>query len=139
MTSRISSRVQPLVSAPLTWVLNSFGRFRAESMPRLTRLRSLRGSCGRAHNHPQQDCVTSSCIGMPKSSTVLSCFSTYSAPSTSLRTASPLSHSSFDMLDPFGLICARRSGERVVQLADCLDPQLDGVAGFEEAASSHAH
>src|SRR2546429_2163003 len=42
----------------------------------------------------QQDWVTSSCIGMTKSSAVFSCRSTYSAPSTSLRTASPLSHSS---------------------------------------------
>src|SRR2546429_6664731 len=87
----------------------------------------------------QQDCVTSSCIGMPKSSTVFSCRSTYSAPSTSLRTASPLSHSSFDIARSFLLTCARRSGERVVQLADRLDPQLDGVAGFEEPASSHAY
>src|SRR6266853_648434 len=37
------------------------------------------------------------------------------------------------------LIRAERSGERTVQLADLLDPQPDGIAGFEEAAPSHAH
>src|SRR5437773_12279605 len=108
-------------------------------MPRLTRLRSLRGSCGRAHSHPQQDCVTSSCIGMPKSSTVFSCRSTYSAPSTSLRTASPLSHSSFDMAGSFRLVARQGSDERMVQLADLLDPQLDRVTGLQKPAPPHAH
>src|SRR5258706_7008297 len=76
---------------------------------------------------------------MAKSSALARLRSTYSAPSTSLRTASPLSHSSFDIARSFRLICARRSGHGMVQLADRLDPQLDRVAGFEETASSHAY
>src|SRR5206468_2561232 len=44
----------------------------------------------------------------------------------------------FDHSRSFRLICARRSGERMVQLADRLDPQLDRVTGFEETAPSHA-
>src|SRR6266581_5295560 len=76
---------------------------------------------------------------MVKSSALLRLRSTYSAPSTSLRTASPLSHSSFDIARSFRLISREGSGERVVQLADLFDPQLHGVAGLEEPPSSHAH
>src|SRR5712692_10456845 len=76
---------------------------------------------------------------MVKSSALARLRSTYSAPSTSLRTASPLSHSSFDIARSFRLISRQRSGECMVQLADRLDPQLHGVAGFEETAASHAH
>src|SRR5437870_13289174 len=75
-----------------------------------------------------------------KSSPLARLRSTYSAPSTSLRTASPLSHSSFDIASILSVdFHARRSGERMVQLADLLDPQFHGVAGFEEPAPSHAH
>src|SRR5215467_9286047 len=96
------------------------------------RLRVLRGNC-RVHSQPQQASVVYSCIGMVKSSAALTLRSTYSAPSTSLRTASPLSHSSL-IIAVFSSL-----GEGMRELADVLDPKLDGVAGLEEPAAAHAH
>src|SRR5262245_66488237 len=61
-------------------------------MPRLSRLRVLRGRPSRVHTAPQQYSVTSSCSGRLKSSALRIEFSTYSSPSTALRTASPLSY-----------------------------------------------
>src|SRR5205823_3365387 len=56
-------------------------------------LRILRGSPGRVHTMPQADLVASICIGMVNASAVLSCFSTYAAPSTRLRNFRPCSNS----------------------------------------------
>src|SRR5215207_1228108 len=113
-TSRISSRVTPLLSAPLTCTFSSWGRLSALIIARLIRLRVLSESPSRPQHHPQQYSVASSCIGMLKSSAVLKAFSTNSLPSTAFRISSPLSNValsmvSFDALGglvPFGLLAA---------------------------------
>src|SRR5690349_8920874 len=105
-------------------------------MARLMRLRIRRGN-GRDHSHPQQASVVYSCIGMLKSSAAFTSRSTYSAPSTSLRTARPLSHSSLIIATSFRW--SSWSGEGMGELADALDPQLDRVAGLEEPAPAYAH
>ena len=64
--SRISSRLTPLVSAPLMCARNSCGRLRIEIIARLSMLRVLRGSSSRPHTAPQQYSVTSSWNGLLK-------------------------------------------------------------------------
>src|SRR6185436_12506492 len=97
-TSRISSRVTPLLSAPLTCTFSSCGRLSALIIARLIRLRVLSGSPSRPQHHPQQYLVANSCIGMLKSSAVLNAFSTNSFPRTALRISSPLSNVVLSML-----------------------------------------
>src|ERR1700722_5460009 len=53
-TSRISSRVTPLLSDALTCNFSSFGRFSALIIAMLMRLRSRRARPGRAHTPPHQ-------------------------------------------------------------------------------------
>src|SRR5947209_320369 len=69
-TSRISSLLTPLTSAPLICTRNSCGRFRIEIMARLSMLRVLRGNSSRPQIAPQQYSVTSSWNGLLKSSAV---------------------------------------------------------------------
>src|SRR6476620_9529620 len=53
----------PLLTAPRTCAPSSVDRFSAVSMARLMRLRVLRSRPGRFQTAPQQNSVTSSCIG----------------------------------------------------------------------------
>src|SRR5690606_35050301 len=53
-TSRISSRVSPLLSAPRMWILSSLWRLSTAIIARLIRLRSRRGSPSRPQFQPQQ-------------------------------------------------------------------------------------
>ena len=87
----------PLRSAPCTWILNSCGRLRAESIARFNMLRVFFGNSSRPHTAPQQYSVTSSCSGMLNSSAAAMDFSTYSLPRTDLRISRPLSNSSLFM------------------------------------------
>src|SRR6266568_3624802 len=65
----------------------------ATSIAMFSMLRIRRGSPGRAHTMPHADLVASICMGIVSSSAFLSCLSTYSAPSTCLRSFSPCSNS----------------------------------------------
>src|SRR5579863_7568811 len=67
-TSRISSRVTPLLSAALTCNFSSCGRFSALIIAMLMRLRSRSASPGRVHTYPQQYSVASSCMAKLNSS-----------------------------------------------------------------------
>src|SRR5690606_11947219 len=90
-TSRISSLVQPLRSAPLTCSFNSCGLLSALIIAKLIKLRILRDSPGRVQMVPQQYSVTSSWRGLVKSSACSMARLTYSSPSTARRTANPSS------------------------------------------------
>ena len=90
-TSRISSRVTPLVSAPLICVRSSCGRLSTEIMARLSMLRVLSGSSSRPHTAPQQYSVTRSWNGLLKSSASAVAALTYASPSTAARISRPLS------------------------------------------------
>src|SRR4029450_7957924 len=97
-TSRISSRVAPLVSAPRTWVLSSCGRFSAHSIARLRKLRVLCERPSRPQTEPQQYSVVRSCIGRLKSSADAIALSTNSFPSTLLRIWRPRSYVALSIL-----------------------------------------
>src|SRR6202161_2921161 len=111
-TSRISERVTPLVSAPLIWARNSFGRFRIESIARLSMLRVLRGSSSRPQIAPQQYSVTSSWNGLLNSSTFFSALVTKASPITAFLISNPLSCVVLSMLFPgrfFGISAAPKT------------------------------
>src|SRR5688572_2508755 len=91
-TSRISSRLTPFVNAPAMCRRSSCGRFRQLIIARFSKLRVFLSSPSRPHTAPQQYSVTSSCIGMLKSSACLNALSTNSLPSTELRMARPFSN-----------------------------------------------
>ena len=91
--SPISLFVTPLRMAPSRWSSSSSALPSATSIAIFSMLRIRRGSPGRDHTIPQADLVASICIGMVNASAVLSCFSTYAAPSTRLRNFSPCSNS----------------------------------------------
>src|SRR5712691_12910545 len=78
--------------APTRWSSSSSALPSATSIAMLSMLRILRGSPGRVHTMPQADLVASICMGIVSSSAFLSCLSTYSAPSTCLRSFSPCSN-----------------------------------------------
>src|SRR3954469_6681439 len=96
-TSRISSRVAPLVSAPRTWVLSSCGRLSAHSIARLRKLRVLCVRPSRPQTTPQQYSVVRSCIGRLKSSAEAIALSTNSLPRTLLRIWRPRSYVALSM------------------------------------------
>src|SRR5271165_6004441 len=73
---------------------NSSGRFSAARMPMFKILRLRRSRPGRDQMAPHACSVTSSCIGLVKSSAVAKAFSTKSLPATSPRIRSPSSKSS---------------------------------------------
>jgi hypothetical protein len=77
-------------------------------MARFSIERCLRGSSSRPQTAPQQYSVTSSCIGMLKSSADAIDLSTYSEPSTSRRFFRPASNIALSM----GILleCMQRAG-----------------------------
>src|SRR5438876_6670105 len=87
--SPISLFVTPLRMAPSRWSSSSSALPSATSIAIFSMLRIRRGSPGRDHTIPQADLVASICIGMLNASAVLSCLSTYAAPSTRLRNFRP--------------------------------------------------
>src|SRR5438093_1616093 len=91
--SPISLFVTPLRMAPSRWSSSSSALPSATSIAIFSMLRIRRGSPGRDHTIPQADLVASICIGMLNASAVLSCLSTYAAPSTRLRNFRPCSNS----------------------------------------------
>src|SRR6266478_7470159 len=91
--SPISLFVTPLRTAPPRWSSSSSALPSATSIAIFSMLRIRRGSPGRDHTIPQADLVASICIGMLNASAVLSCLSTYAAPSTRLRNFRPCSKS----------------------------------------------
>src|SRR5437867_3384790 len=91
--SPISLFVTPLRTAPPRWSSSSSALPSATSIAIFSMLRIRRGSPGRDHTIPQADLVASICIGMLNASAVLSCLSTYAAPSTRLRNFRPCSNS----------------------------------------------
>src|SRR5436309_3819638 len=91
--SPISLFVTPLRTAPSRWSSSSSALPSATSIAIFSMLRIRRGSPGRDHTIPQADLVASICIGMLNASAVLSCLSTYAAPSTRLRNFRPCSNS----------------------------------------------
>src|SRR5437870_9299135 len=91
--SPISVFVTPLRTAPSRWSSSSSALPSATSIAIFSMLRIRRGSPGRDHTIPQADLVASICIGMLNASAVLSCLSTYAAPSTRLRNFRPCSNS----------------------------------------------
>src|SRR5688572_17821097 len=119
-TSRISSRLTPFVNAPAICRRSSCGRFRQLIIARLSRLRVFLSSPSRPHTAPQQYSVTSSCIGMLKSSACLNALSTNSLPSTELRIARPFSNVALSICllvsGLWSLVSGRRS--RVYGLRD---------------------
>src|SRR5689334_6770871 len=103
-TSRISSRVTPFLSAPAMCSRSSWGRFRQLIIARFSMLRVFLSRPSRPHTAPQQYSVTSSCIGMLKSSAALNAASTNSLPSTALRMARPFSNVALSMSSPWSLV-----------------------------------
>src|SRR6266446_2142713 len=91
--SPISLFVTPLRTAPPRWSSSCSAWPSATSIAIFSMLRIRRGSPGRDHTIPQADLVASICIGMLNASAVLSCLSTYAAPSTRLRNFRPCSNS----------------------------------------------
>src|SRR6266704_1066659 len=91
--SPISFLVTPLRMAPSRCSSSSSAFPSATSIAMFSMLRIRRGSPGRAHTMPHADLVASICMGIVSSSAFLSCLSTYSAPSTCLRSFSPCSNS----------------------------------------------
>src|SRR5258708_4380566 len=127
-TSRISSLLTPLRSAPPMWSLSSWGLFSAPSMARLSRLRVFFGSSSRPHTAPQQYSVMNSWNGRLNSSALFREFSTYSLPSTVLRISSPFSNVCLSMMFP-RVVRSPDGAERNAGTADFAAPH----AGYKSA------
>src|SRR5690349_17500059 len=93
----------------------------AVSMPRFSMLRVLNDSVLSPQMSPQQLSVTNFCIGRLKSSALAHDFSTWAAPSTSLRFSKPFSKRSLLsilrsslLLQPVQLLCALRLPDAMI-------------------------
>src|SRR5260221_2522155 len=112
----------------------------ATSMPILSTLRHLRGIPGRVQISPHAAWVASSCIGSVYWLAFFSDFSTYSAPSTSLRTLRPASNSlsliAFSSLNGryIGAECFPSLRQRQSHLIACAGGELDRQRRFQGVA-----
>src|SRR5262245_55747056 len=116
--SRISSRVTPFLRAPPLCTRISGGRLRQLIIARFSMLLVLRSRPSRPHTAPQQYSVTSSCIGMLKSSAALKAASTNSFPSTALRISRPFSNVALSISSPTDVRGGRSLRSTLTVLSD---------------------